>query len=50
MDGASFMNKFREKLQQKREARKERNLNSGNASTALDQQKSTLPETWKQLW
>jgi hypothetical protein len=37
MDGASFLNSFRERLQQKREAKKERQLNSGNASNALDQ-------------
>ena len=35
MDGASFLNKFREKLQDKREAKKQRELNSGNASDAL---------------
>jgi len=39
MDGASFLNKFRERLQQKREAKKERQLNSGNASNVLDQQR-----------
>lgn len=37
MDGASFLNSFRERLQEKREAKKERQLNSGNASNALDQ-------------
>ena len=45
MDGASFLNSFREKLQEKREARKERQLNSGNASNALDQARADFRPT-----
>jgi len=43
MDGASFLNKFREKLQQKREANRQRKLNSGNAANAMDQQRTKFP-------
>ncbi len=42
MDGASFMNKFREKLQQKREANRQRKLNSGNAANAIEQQRTNF--------
>lgn len=49
MDGASFLNKFRERFQERRDARKERQLNSGNASDALAQARSDFENKRNQM-